>query len=95
MDALSLGDAREAVARNGAVLRALDNSSVTPPDELDRAIKLARASGIPLQYGVTNGGNDGSERERTVIERQVNHLTRLVDDLLDVSRIARGKVELK
>jgi PAS domain S-box-containing protein len=40
-------------------------------------------------------GNTGSERERTVIERQVNHLTRLVDDLLDVSRIARGKVELK
>jgi signal transduction histidine kinase/ActR/RegA family two-component response regulator len=40
-------------------------------------------------------GSDGSERERTVIERQVNHLTRLVDDLLDVSRIAQGKVELK
>jgi PAS domain S-box-containing protein len=40
-------------------------------------------------------GGDASERERTVIERQVNHLTRLVDDLLDVSRIARGKVELK
>ncbi|MBA3270749.1 MAG: PAS domain S-box protein, partial [Acidobacteria bacterium] len=40
-------------------------------------------------------GSDGSERERTVIERQVTHLTRLVDDLLDVSRIARGKVELK
>ena len=40
-------------------------------------------------------GEPGSERERTVIERQVNHLTRLVDDLLDVSRIARGKVELK
>ncbi len=40
-------------------------------------------------------GSEGSERERTVIERQVTHLTRLVDDLLDVSRIARGKVELK
>jgi PAS domain S-box-containing protein len=40
-------------------------------------------------------GSDDSERERTVIERQVSHLTRLVDDLLDVSRIARGKVELK
>ena len=40
-------------------------------------------------------GNDSSERERTVIERQVTHLTRLVDDLLDVARIARGKVELK
>ena len=40
-------------------------------------------------------GSDGTERERTVIERQLGHLTRLVDDLLDVSRIARGKVELK
>ncbi|CAN5875865.1 hypothetical protein BH24ACI5_BH24ACI5_21970 [soil metagenome] len=35
------------------------------------------------------------EHERLVIERQVAHITRLVDDLLDVSRIARGKVELK
>jgi signal transduction histidine kinase/ActR/RegA family two-component response regulator len=34
-------------------------------------------------------------RERTVIERQVTHLTRLVDDLLDVSRIARGQVDLR
>lgn len=40
-------------------------------------------------------GSEGSERARAVIERQVNHLTRLVDDLLDVSRIARGKVELR
>jgi PAS domain S-box-containing protein len=40
-------------------------------------------------------GDSSSERERTVIERQVNHLTRLVDDLLDVARIARGKVVLK
>jgi PAS domain S-box-containing protein len=35
------------------------------------------------------------ERERAVIERQTQHLVRLVDDLLDVSRITRGKVELK
>ncbi|MBC8119249.1 MAG: response regulator, partial [Burkholderiaceae bacterium] len=40
-------------------------------------------------------GDPTFERERTVIERQVEHLTRLVDDLLDVSRITRGKVELK
>jgi signal transduction histidine kinase/two-component SAPR family response regulator len=40
-------------------------------------------------------GDGRLERERDVIERQVSHLTRLVDDLLDVSRIARGKVELK
>jgi signal transduction histidine kinase len=37
----------------------------------------------------------GGERERDVIERQVRHLSRLVDDLLDVSRITRGKVELR
>ena len=35
-------------------------------------------------------------RERGgIIERQVRHLVRLVDDLLDVSRIARGKVALR
>lgn len=36
-----------------------------------------------------------TEREQVIIRRQVNHLTRLVDDLLDVSRITRGKVELR
>jgi signal transduction histidine kinase len=30
-----------------------------------------------------------------VIDRQVKQLARLVDDLLDVSRITRGKIELK
>ena len=37
----------------------------------------------------------GAERERTVIERQVKHVVSLVDDLLDVSRITRGKVQLR
>jgi len=32
---------------------------------------------------------------RNVAERQLRHLTRLVDDLLDMSRIMRGKVELR
>jgi PAS domain S-box-containing protein len=36
----------------------------------------------------------GYEREREVIRRQTAHMTRLVDDLLDVSRIARGRIEL-
>jgi signal transduction histidine kinase/ActR/RegA family two-component response regulator len=35
------------------------------------------------------------ERERLIIERQVDHMVRLVDDLLDVSRITRGKIQLK
>ena len=34
-------------------------------------------------------------REQLVIERQVAHLNRLVDDLLDVAKIARGKVDLE
>jgi signal transduction histidine kinase len=33
-------------------------------------------------------------REREIIERQAAHLVKLVDDLLDVSRVARGKVTL-
>jgi PAS domain S-box-containing protein len=38
---------------------------------------------------------DGTvRRARDIIERQVNHLTRLLDDLLDVARITRGKIEL-
>ncbi|HET6725084.1 MAG TPA: ATP-binding protein [Gammaproteobacteria bacterium] len=38
---------------------------------------------------------DALVRERTIIESQVRHLTDMVDDLLDVSRIARGRIELK
>jgi len=34
-------------------------------------------------------------RARDVVERQVGHLTRLLDDLLDVSRLTRGKIELR
>jgi two-component system CheB/CheR fusion protein len=34
------------------------------------------------------------QKEREVIRRQVDHLSRLIDDLLDVSRITRGKIQL-
>ena len=30
-----------------------------------------------------------------MLDRQVNHMVRIVDDLLDVSRITQGKVELR
>jgi two-component system CheB/CheR fusion protein len=39
--------------------------------------------------------SDQALRARAVIGRQVDHLTRLVDDLLDVTRISRGKVQLR
>jgi endoglucanase len=44
----------------GPVVRALDQSSVTPQALVDSLAALARARGIPLQVGATNGGNDGS-----------------------------------
>ncbi|WP_151637428.1 hybrid sensor histidine kinase/response regulator [Noviherbaspirillum aerium] len=34
-------------------------------------------------------------RERQIMRRQVEHMKRLVDDLLDVSRITRGKLEIR
>jgi signal transduction histidine kinase/ActR/RegA family two-component response regulator len=35
------------------------------------------------------------ERQRSIVERQARHLSRLVDDLLDVSRVTSGKVVLQ
>jgi len=40
-------------------------------------------------------GDDPCAKERTIIERQARNLVRIVDDLLDVSRIARGKIVLE
>jgi PAS domain S-box-containing protein len=42
-------------------------------------------------------GNDPAVRDRAVdmMNRQVDHMVRLVDDLLEVSRITRGKIELR
>jgi two-component system CheB/CheR fusion protein len=39
--------------------------------------------------------SEQARRARGVIGRQVEHLTRLVDDLLDSTRISRGKIELQ
>lgn len=40
-------------------------------------------------------GADPFERERTIIDRQIQHVVRLVDDLLDISRITRGAIQLR
>jgi signal transduction histidine kinase/CheY-like chemotaxis protein len=40
-------------------------------------------------------GSEQAVRASQIIHRQTQHLTRLVDDLLDVTRISRGKVQLQ
>jgi len=40
-------------------------------------------------------GSDQARRAQTVIDRQVGHLSRLVDDLLDLTRISRNKIRLE
>jgi PAS domain S-box-containing protein len=42
---------------------------------------------------ISQGRENGNAQD--VIDRQVSHLVRIVDDLLDVSRITRGKIALK
>jgi PAS domain S-box-containing protein len=54
----------------------------------------------PVRYALATMRKPGltsAQRVRAneVIERQVVHMTRLLDDLLDVSRITRGSIELK
>jgi putative aminopeptidase FrvX len=44
----------------GFVVRALDNSNIVPTQYLDRVVSLANDNNIPVQYGVTGGGNDGA-----------------------------------
>jgi PAS domain S-box-containing protein len=40
-------------------------------------------------------GSEQAARAREVVLRQTEHLTRLIDDLLDVTRISRGKMTLQ
>jgi len=44
----------------GFVVRAVDNSNIVPREYVDRVVTLAKENFIPVQYGVTGGGNDGS-----------------------------------
>lgn len=45
---------------HGFVVRAVDNSNITPREYADRVVKMAKANNIPVQLGITGGGNDGS-----------------------------------
>jgi putative aminopeptidase FrvX len=44
----------------GFVVGAVDSSNVVPPQYLDRVVALAKEDSTPVQYGVSNGVNDGA-----------------------------------
>jgi two-component system CheB/CheR fusion protein len=57
-----------------------------PLAPLRNAVQILRRA--PLDAAV-------SDRTRELIDRQVTHMVRMVDDLLDAARLTRGKIELK
>jgi putative aminopeptidase FrvX len=50
----------DAILGHGFVVRAVDNSNIVPRDLVRKVVSLARSSNVPVQYGVTGGGNDGA-----------------------------------
>lgn len=61
--------------------------------ELRNPLAPIRNSLHVLDHSAPDG--ERAHRARAVIERQVEHMARLVDDLLDVTRISRGKIQLQ
>jgi signal transduction histidine kinase/ActR/RegA family two-component response regulator len=77
---------READRRKDEFLAMLAHELRNPLAPIANATQLLRLA-----------GDDASMRcnARNLIERQIAHLVRLVDDLLDVSRVSRGKIALQ
>jgi signal transduction histidine kinase/ActR/RegA family two-component response regulator len=77
---------READRRKDEFLAMLAHELRNPLAPISNAVHLLRMV-RPADPMLVNGYN--------MIERQVTHLVRLVDDLLDVSRVSRGKITLQ
>ncbi len=79
-------DVRQADRQKNEFLSMLAHELRNPLAPISNAVQVLRLRGL-----------DQPELKwaRDVIERQVRHMTRLVDDLLDISRITRGKIRLQ
>jgi signal transduction histidine kinase/CheY-like chemotaxis protein len=77
---------RDADRRKEEFLAVLSHELRNPLAPMQTALDLLERAGP---------SGSGPQQELGVIERQVQNLKRLVDDLLDVSRISRGKIELR
>jgi signal transduction histidine kinase len=89
--------AREAIARLVGQLqeqdRLKDEFLATLAHELRNPLAPIRNALTILKHAHDKPEQLGRTRE--MMERQVVHMVRLIDDLLDVSRISRGKLELR
>jgi signal transduction histidine kinase/DNA-binding response OmpR family regulator len=85
-NALLVRDIQESDRHRGEFLAMLAHELRNPLAPIRNATYLLRL--LPLQ-------DETLIECRDVIDRQVTHLVRLVDDLLDVSRISQGKIRLK
>jgi PAS domain S-box-containing protein len=79
-------DLREADHRKDEFLAVLAHELRNPLAPIRSAIGVLRISGEH---------DPAVERMIGIMSRQVDHMVRLVDDLLEVSRITRGKIELR
>ena len=77
---------REANRRKDAFLAILAHELRNPLAPLRTSLDLLQA---------LRGDAAACEASLGIMDRQLNHLVRLVDDLLDVSRISRGKIRLR
>jgi PAS domain S-box-containing protein len=77
---------READQRKDEFLALLGHELRNPLAPIRNSLQILKLAGTDAAP---------ADRAREVMERQVEHMVRLVDDLLDVSRIMRGKVELR
>ena len=77
---------RDADRRKDEFLATLAHELRNPLAPIRNGLQLMRMSGKD-EHAV--------EQARAMMDRQLNQMVRLVDDLMDVSRISRGKLELK
>ena len=77
---------READARKDEFLAMLAHELRNPLAPIRTGLELIRRGGDTV---------GAVERVRGMMERQVGHMIRLIDDLLDVSRITSGKIALQ
>lgn len=80
--------------------RALEDADRRKTEFLATLAHELRNPLAPVQNAVnilSLAGEDGAlrERARETMDRQVSHMVRLVDDLMEVSRINRGKIDLQ